>query len=704
MISLSALARNALDGEAPTLWDAIDLDDVDDRTFGDYELLERVGRGGMGVVFRARQISLDRDVAVKFIVGNLAKQQDADNTFLDEARAAARLHHPHIVQVHEVGVIEGMHFFSMPLLSRHTLAQRLGEGIVDTRKAIDYAIALASAVDYAHGFGMLHLDLKPSNVLFDAYDRPLVSDFGLARQMSEGHIDVQGASGTLAYMAPEQRGEGVHRLTPQSDIYALGAILREMLGDRRTERDIDAICRQCMADDPAGRYTTATDLLRDLERFRRGDDVHARRTNFVERTWRALRRHPSLSLAVAVAIVMLLVGLATTTWQWQRAERQTDRTRQLAALMAAAFPAADTPADEGARDAVAWLRRNVELDPDAQRELLVAFRESLIAAGKKEVVAPLLGEIIDQLGAEERDRQVERLVSADDRDSLIAATLIGIPRSGATSPRHEEVIRRLLDLYPDDELAQFTAALACNAQPLPCTQPQYHERLTQHFPGNVVNWMLLPRGDSPSDAAIAADVAGAAAASTFDDRLQVYVTVLRNALRGQPVPASLSLPMQAVVGSADADASMRRNAVDNAALPVYQAVVRACRMDSSAMHAIGELRDHCLEFARKGVTAEHASVLSRMICSVIIRRLAKDTPEEARAKDFRRQYVWLSEQVPITTFRTDRFQDDIVQYGEWEAMQRTADNAGVERMPPADWVPADPKMLLMSEERTPKPQ
>src|SRR5262249_8269536 len=150
--SLPGLARSALDGDAPTLWDAIDLDDVDDRTFGDYELLQRMGRGGMGMVFRARQISLGREVAVKFIVGNLARRQDAVDKFLDEARAAARLHHPHIVPVYEVGVIEGMHFFSMPLLSPRTLAQRIADAPVGTAKAIDHAIALASAVAYAHGF------------------------------------------------------------------------------------------------------------------------------------------------------------------------------------------------------------------------------------------------------------------------------------------------------------------------------------------------------------------------------------------------------------------------------------------------------------------------------------------------------------------------------------------------------------------------
>jgi len=400
---------------------------------------------------------------------------------------------------------------------------------------------------------------------------------------------------------------------------------------------------------------------------------------------------------------MLLIGLTATTWQWQRAERQTERTRQLAALMAAAFPVDGTKPGESARNAVTWLRENVSRDPDAQRELLVAFRESLIAAGKKDVVAPLLGEIIDQLGAEERERQVERLSALGDRDNLIAAVLIGIPRSGVASPRHDEALRRLVERYPDDELALFAAALSCNAQPQPCAQHEYFDQLTSLFPDNAVNWVLLPHGDVSADAVVAADVAGAAKAATFDDRLQTFIVILRDALRDEPVPASLALPMQAVIGSADASPSMRRNAVDNAALPIYQAFVRACRADSSAIRADPALNEHCLQFARKGFTEEHASVLSRMICSVIIRRLAKGSPAESAAKDFRRQYVWLSERVPVSSLRTDRLQDDVVRYGEWEAMLRAADYAGVARMPPLDWVPADPQMLLMSEERTAKP-
>ncbi len=703
MTTIATLARTGLDGEAPTLWDAIDLDDIDDRTFGDYELLERIGRGGMGIVFRARQISLDREVAVKFIVGTLATQQDAVDKFLDEARAAARLHHPHIVPVYEVGVIEGMNFFSMPLLSPRTLAQRIDDDSLDTRHLIDHAIALASAVAYANGFGLLHLDLKPSNVLFDAHDRPLISDFGLARQMSDGHVNVRGTSGTLAFMAPEQRGEELHRLSVQTDVYALGAILRDMFHSRRIDRDIHAIWCQCTSNEPSQRYANATELLRDLERYRRGDAVRARRLPATERTWRMLRRHPSLTLSVVAALAALLIGLAATTWQWQRAERQTERTRQLAALMAAAFPVDGTKPDDSAHNAVTWLRQNVAHDPDAQRELLIAFRESLIGAGKKDVVAPLLGEIIDQLGAEERERQVARLSAAVDRDSLIAAVLIGIPRSGVTSPRHDDIVRRLVERYGDDEVALFTAALSCNTQPLPCAQHEYYDRLTKSFPGNAVNWALLPRGDDSSDAEIAANIAGAAEATAFDDRLQMVIAILRDALRDQPVPASLSLPMQAVVGSDEAAPSLRRNAIDNTALPVYQAVVRACRVDSSAMRADSALNDHCLAFARNGFTAEHASVLSRMICSVIIRRLAKATPDEIAAKDFRRQYVWLSERMPIATLRTDKLQDDIVRYGEWEAMLRAADFAKVPRMPPPNWVPADPQSLLLSEERSAKP-
>ena len=187
------------------LWDDLDLDNPDDRRFGDYELLERIGRGGMGIVFRARQLSLGREVAVKFIVGNLADNAPAVARFFDEARAAARLHHPTIVPVFEVGSVDGMHFFSMPLLRGQTLAQRNATAPMTTTESVTLLLKLGSAVEYAHSLGLLHLDLKPANVLFDEHAQPLIGDFGLARHMdADGGVDSQEVSGTPAYMAPEQ--------------------------------------------------------------------------------------------------------------------------------------------------------------------------------------------------------------------------------------------------------------------------------------------------------------------------------------------------------------------------------------------------------------------------------------------------------------------------------------------------------------------
>src|SRR4249919_1818869 len=185
---LIRIARLGLSGPpAPdiVLWENLDLDDPDDRLFGDYELLERIGRGGMGVVFRARQRSLDREVAIKFIVGGLAENARAVERFLAEARAAARLHHPHIVPVLEVGTVEGMHFFTMPLMRGMTLAQRMAGASLSGPEALALALKLGSAVDYAHSLGLLHLDLKPANVLFDQHSQPLIADFGLARHMDE---------------------------------------------------------------------------------------------------------------------------------------------------------------------------------------------------------------------------------------------------------------------------------------------------------------------------------------------------------------------------------------------------------------------------------------------------------------------------------------------------------------------------------------
>jgi serine/threonine protein kinase len=287
-------------------WPTLDLTDPRQREFGDYELLEELGRGGMGVVYRARQRSLDRDVAIKFIAEWFADTSRVVR-FLAEARVAARLIHPNIVPVHEVGSVEGMHYFSMPLIEGRSLAKLLEQSTLAAPAATALLLKLCEAMDYAHRLGLLHLDLKPANILIDARDEPLIADFGLARRMDErGGADAQEVSGTPQFMAPEQILIKQYRLTPATDIYALGAILYQCLtgtsphgeGDadeiirraaagrvRRPRevnpavpRDLDAICMKCLELQPRDRYATAAHLAEDLHtraKVRRGDGGRA---------------------------------------------------------------------------------------------------------------------------------------------------------------------------------------------------------------------------------------------------------------------------------------------------------------------------------------------------------------------------------------------------------------------------------------------
>ncbi|MEO8743353.1 MAG: serine/threonine-protein kinase [Lysobacteraceae bacterium] len=729
------------------LWDELDLDDPDDRRFGDFELLERIGRGGMGVVFRALQVSLGREVAIKFIVGSLADNPRAIATFFAEARAAARLHHPYIVPVFETGKLDGMHFFSMPLLSGRTLAHRLVAGRMPTGEAIELMLKLCAAVDYAHGFGLLHLDLKPANVLFDERGQPLIGDFGLARHIdSDGGVDALDISGTAAYMAPEQIDPGKQRLTQRTDVYALGAILYELLvghsphGDGAAEaqmqaalsgsivsprtidpaigKDIDAICMHCLRIDPVQRYCSVAELQSDLARCRDGNVVSVREPGLRERITRSVRKNPTLAWAGAGILVALSVGLAATSWQWQRAEQarvdaeqqrtlansEAARTRDLAGFMAAAFPMSSLGdgRSDSARDAVAWLKRRAPYDPAMQRAVLTSFRLALVTAGKGDAVAALMNEIIDQLGVGYRDEQVERLAKLGDRDSLIAATLIGIPRGdAASSSAHETVMQRLFNDYSSDALALYAVALACHVQQQPCTHADYFARLTTQFPDNAVNWVLVPSGGHPTDTLFAENIMHASAAHAFNDQLSSLFAVMRKALRDQPVPQSILQPMQAIMDESDVAPSLRRNTIDSVALPVYANWIYACKPGSSAMGNVAGLKKACGIVAENALHSADASILAKMISVPILRRLYKGTPTDAEAKNYRLEYVWFGTHIDSTPAGKEKLLPDIIRYGEWEAWQRQAERAGFSRTPPPGWMPANPQVLLMQEERTP---
>ena len=328
----------------------LDLNDPLQRQFGDYELLEQIGEGGMGVVYRARQRSLDREVAVKL----LAAGPWASKTFIErfrlEAQNAARMQHPNIVAIYDVGSADELHFFSMRLVRGGSLAGILRrDGRLAPRHAAALVRSVAEAVDYAHRLGVLHLDLKPANVLVDEDGVPHVADFGLARRLDNSlAADNDEISGTPSYMAPEQAQVRSQKLTVATDIWGLGAILHELLtghppflgatpqatldlvrsGERMNMRslqpdipeDLVAIVRMCLQLDVATRYPSARALADDLGRFIEGRIVRARPLGSAQRTWRWSKRQPYLATLALLFLLSLLVGIAGVTTQWRRAE------------------------------------------------------------------------------------------------------------------------------------------------------------------------------------------------------------------------------------------------------------------------------------------------------------------------------------------------------------------------------------------------
>ncbi len=317
-------------------------------TIGDYELHEELGRGGMGVVFRATQISLEREVAVKMILrGRLASPADLER-FLAEAAATASLQHPNIVPVFDVGDFDGRPFFSMQLIRGTTLAERLADGPIDERLAAEIVMASARAIDFAHSKGVVHRDLKPSNILIDESGKPHVTDFWLAKQGTrERSLTRSGmVLGTPAYMSPEQAAGTRTAIGPASDVYSLGCILYHALTGRpplvadspvemmmkvieqdplppralrpSVDRDLEMIVIRCLQKPVDLRYETAAELAEDLSAFLNDEYVSARSGRFGQVVSRLFREthHASVLenwgiLWMWHSLVLLLVCLAT---------------------------------------------------------------------------------------------------------------------------------------------------------------------------------------------------------------------------------------------------------------------------------------------------------------------------------------------------------------------------------------------------------
>ena len=338
---------------------ALDLSDPSQREFGDYELLEKIGQGGMGVVYRARQKDLQREVALKLLAAGPWASSDFIQRFQREAQSAARMEHPNIVTVFETGSHEDLHYFSMRLVRGQSLAMRLREsGRFTPFDAARLTRTIAEAVDYAHRLHVLHLDLKPGNILIDENGEPLVADFGLARRLDQALADHSDeVSGTPSYMAPEQAHARSQTIGTCTDIYGLGAILYEMLTgeppflgatpqetlasvvvgnpipprkhNAEIPADLEAICLKCLSKEPGGRYARARQLADDLSRFLEGRPVSARPLNVAQRVVRYARRDPKLTGLVAMLFFSLLLGFGVSAVQWRRAESNAEASRDL---------------------------------------------------------------------------------------------------------------------------------------------------------------------------------------------------------------------------------------------------------------------------------------------------------------------------------------------------------------------------------------
>jgi tetratricopeptide (TPR) repeat protein len=321
-------------------------------SFGDYELVRELGKGGMGIVYEARQISLDRTVALKMMLAGAFASEEELRRFRNEAEAVAQLDHPNIVPILDVGRLDEHRYFTMRLVRGGSLAERLGKFVGDPKGAARIVATVAEALHHAHLRGFLHRDLKPANILIDERGEPHITDFGLARRVgseSDSQLTQTGTIlGTPGYIAPEQATGRRGSVTVAADVYGLGAVLYALLTGRppfagdspldtlkqvcerapelpsriesRVPRDLETICLKCLEKEPGRRYANALALAEDLRRWIAGEPIAARPVGRAVRLAMWCRRKPALAALAGFSLAACIAGIVGVVWQWRRAE------------------------------------------------------------------------------------------------------------------------------------------------------------------------------------------------------------------------------------------------------------------------------------------------------------------------------------------------------------------------------------------------
>jgi hypothetical protein len=456
-----------------------------------YEVLGELGRGGMGVVYRARHLKLNRVVALKMVLAGGHAGPDDLTRFLGEAEAVAALQHPHIVQLYEFGQHDGLPFFTLEFVPGGSLTDKLSETTLTPKEAARLVEQLAHGVHYAHGKGIVHRDLKPGNVLLAEDGTPKVTDFGLAKRLEVGTgLTASGAiMGTPTYMAPEQAGGHGKRVGPLADVYALGAILYECLTGRPPFKaataldtilqvvseepasvrqlqpgapaDLETICHRCLQKEPGKRYASAEELAEDLRRFQAGEPIRARPVSAWERTWKWVRRRPAEAGLVGAVVLVVLVGLAGAgvyvRYKDQQATalaQQLERRHRLDDLRAEGEKAEDAGQLTAAKESWDRALATLDADPGAATEGLrhqIEERRDRVVRRLEDLAARQ--DLRDRINRFEEDRNdvlfhelsfSERDRGAD-RAAIRRAAPAALARFGLTADDRPEVAGRRLE-------------------------------------------------------------------------------------------------------------------------------------------------------------------------------------------------------------------------------------------------------------------